>query len=215
MKEHEAAPLQSRNFLLSLTASVQYSNQTQSGIAIDQPVTSDEAYNLLKPLTDYLDRNLEIICQAISPSMSQEVVKRTWDETLIIVEQVLVPPVYGQIEVARRVLNKRQISMAEWTLRILRDFFHADGEALGLPIKTLESRRYSDITSLMGVYTAEISRLKREYELSLLQGREKELYLRLLRLRFEKQDDVTAAERDEGRKWVEAQLVKRREKRYQ
>ncbi|KAJ3408968.1 hypothetical protein HDV05_004660 [Chytridiales sp. JEL 0842] len=215
IKEHEAAPLQSRNFLLSLTSTIQYSNQTQSGIAIDQPVTSDEAYQLLRPLTDYLDRNLETICQAISPEMAQEVVKRTWDETLLIVEQAVVPPLFGQIESARRVLNKRQITMAEWVLKILKDFFHADGEALGLPIRVLESRRYADLTALMsGPFFSDLGRLKREYELSLLQGKEKELYLRVVRLRYEKQDDLAAAERDEGRKWIELQLVKRKERRY-
>ncbi|KAJ3328963.1 hypothetical protein HDU76_008921 [Blyttiomyces sp. JEL0837] len=213
IKEHEAAPLPSKSFFSSLTAAVQYSNQTQSGIAIDQRVTSAEADVLLEPLADYLNRNLMTLCRLLSVTMAQEVIKRTWDDTLSLIDYVLVPALYGQIERDRRVLNKRQVSMAEWSLRILRDFFHADGEEMGLPLKTLESRKYVDLTTLMTQYHVEIARLRRDYELSLLQGREKELLLRLLRLRFEKQEDMTAADREEGKKWFEAQLVKRREKK--
>ncbi|KAJ3118279.1 hypothetical protein HDU96_002715 [Phlyctochytrium bullatum] len=212
-KEHDAAPLPSKSFFTPLLSGVQYSNMTQSGIPIDQPVTSAEADQLLAPLTDYLNKNLETLILSISPSMAQEVIKRIWEDTLTIVERSLVPPLFGQLEKDRRYLNKRQVTMADWAVRIMRDFFHADGEEQGLPIKTLETRRYVDLTALISAYHADLPRLRREYELSLLQGREKELILRLIRLRIEKQDEVTPADREEGRKWIEAQLVSRREKK--
>ncbi|KAJ3062658.1 hypothetical protein HK102_008698, partial [Quaeritorhiza haematococci] len=213
LKDHEAAPLQGRSFFTSLTTAVQYSNQTASGVSIDTAVNGTEADAALAPLTDYLNKNLQTLVGSLSPRMAQEVIKRTWDETIILVEQALIPPLFGQIESTRRVLNKRQISMAEWVLRILKDFFHADGEGLGIPIKVLETRKYGEVSMLMAVYHADIAKVKRDYEMSLLGGREKEVLLRLVRLRIEKQEDVTAADREEGRKWIDQQLVKRRERK--
>ncbi|KAJ3164758.1 hypothetical protein HK101_000371 [Irineochytrium annulatum] len=213
LKEHEAAPLPSKSIFSPLMSAVHYSNQTQTGIPIDQPVTSAEADVLLAPLSDYLNKNLEILCRLMSPSMAQEVIKRVWDEALSILEAALVPALFGQLERDRRVLNRRQLSMAEWALRILRDFFHADGEELGLPIKVLEGRKYVELTGLITSYLMELPRLRREYEISLQQGREKELVIRLVRLRIERQEDVTAADREEGRKWIDQQLVVRREKK--
>ncbi|KAJ3203099.1 hypothetical protein HDU67_010392, partial [Dinochytrium kinnereticum] len=213
LKEHEAAPIPSKSFFTPLLSGVQYSNMTSSGLPIDQPVTSAEADHLLAPLTDYLNKNLEILIASLSPTMAQEVIKRIWEETLTTLERSLVPPLFGQMEKDRRVLNKRQVSMVEWSVRILRDFFHADGADLGLPVKTLEGRRYVDLTALVSAYHAEMPRLRREYELSLLQGREKELVLRLVRLRVEKMEDAAVGDREEGRKWVEVQLASRRERR--
>ena len=39
----------------------------------------------------------------MSPHMAKEVIKRTWDEVLMITESVLVPSVYGQLERDRKV----------------------------------------------------------------------------------------------------------------
>ncbi|KAI8833018.1 hypothetical protein BC829DRAFT_408175 [Chytridium lagenaria] len=213
LKEHEAVPLPSKSFFSAITSGVQYSTQTATGNSIDHAVNQHEADALLAPLTDYLNKNLETLCRSMSTRMAKEVIKRTWDEAIIVVEFALVPPLYGLLERDRRVPNRRQVSMAEWVLHILKDFFHAEGADEGLSMRTLETRKYVDVTSLMSYYNVDLKRLKREYEISLIDGREKELMLRLIRLRVEKQEDLQTAEREEGRKWVEGQLVKRREKR--
>ncbi|KAI9310043.1 hypothetical protein DFJ73DRAFT_771599 [Zopfochytrium polystomum] len=213
VKEHEAAPLAPRTFLSTFTSGVQYSNQTASGVAIDQLVTAEEADIRLTPLQDYLDKNLTLLCSSMSAPMAQAVIKRSWEDSLSTLEHLLVPPLYGNLEKQRRVLNKRQVSMVDHSVKILLAFIHSDGEGLGLPIRTLESRRWKDVTSLIASYGLALADLKREYELSLLTGREKEPLLRLLRLRFEKQEDLTPAEREEGRRWLETQLAKRRERR--
>ncbi|KAJ3414132.1 hypothetical protein HDV05_007076 [Chytridiales sp. JEL 0842] len=212
-KEQDAIPLPSKSFFTSLTTAVQYSTQTASGASITQPLSSAEADNLLAPLTDYLNKNLQTLCENMSIPLVKEVVKRLWDETLTISEHVLVPPLYGLIERDRRYQNKRQISAIDWTVRILRDFFYADGAPVGLSSRTLESRKYQDINGLLTSYTRDLAKVKGDYEMSLTNGREKEYLLKLVRMRLEKQEDVTAAEKEEGKKWVEAQLVSRRERR--
>ncbi|KAI9318895.1 hypothetical protein DFJ73DRAFT_338207 [Zopfochytrium polystomum] len=209
MKEHEAAPVQ-QSFFSSLTGAVQYSNNTASGVSIEKTVTSGEADILLAPVTEYLDRNLSTLTDLMSPKMAKEVVKRLWDEILIVTEHVLIPPLYGQIERDRRVQNKRQVSMAEWTLRIMKEFFYAGGAEFGLSTRQLESRRFLDLSSLISIYWADLAKVKRAYELSVDQGREKEHLLRLVRLRVEKQEDFSPGDREDGRKWIEVHLSRRR-----
>ncbi|KAI8608102.1 hypothetical protein BC830DRAFT_37847 [Chytriomyces sp. MP71] len=213
IKEHEGVAL-NRGFLQTAlgTGVTQYSNQTAAGVAIDLAVTPAEADTAMSLLTEYLNKNLELLCANLSPTMAHEIIKRLWEEVLNDVEYVLIPPLYGQIETSRRYLNKRQVSMCGWALNILRSFFHADGEALGLPYRVLDNRKYLDLTSLMGVYFDDIVRIKREYELSFVYGREKEMLVRLVRLRTEKQEELTPSEREEGRKWVDVQMTKRKDR---
>jgi hypothetical protein len=212
-KEQDAIPLPSRGFFTSLTTAVQYSTQTQSGASINNALSSGEADYLLAPLTDYLNKNLQTLCDNMSTSMVKEVVSRLWDETLSISEHILVPPLYGQIERDRKVQNKRQLSAVDWSIRILRDFFYADGAPVGLTTRTLENRKYHELNGLMGAYARELAKVKRDYEMSLIDGREKEYLLKLVRFRLERQEELSAGDKEEGKKWMETQLVKRREKR--
>lgn len=211
IREHEAVPLPSKSFFSSLTSSIQYSEETAAGVSIHKAISESEGDTALLPLTDYLDRNLKTLCDSLSPQMAQEVIKRIWEESLLVIEAILIPPLYGQIERERRYLNRRQISMAEFTVQDLRAFFHGDGGELGLPLRVLDTKKYSDVRSLLACYHDSVDRLKREYEMSLLSGREKEFLLRIVRLRFEKEDGLSATVKDEGKIWVEQQLTKRAE----
>ncbi|KAJ3063359.1 hypothetical protein HDU98_000827 [Podochytrium sp. JEL0797] len=208
VKEHEAVAM-NRGFFNS---TVQYSNQTSGGVPIDQLVSPTEADIALSPLTEYLNKNLETLCRSLSMPMVHQVIKLLWDEVLVDIEYVLIPPLYGQLETTRRFLNKRQVSLCGWALSILRAFLHADGEELGLAFRVLDNRKYLDLNNLMTAYFNELPRIKREYELSFVNGREKEMLLRLVRVRIERQEEFTPAEREDGRKWVDVQLAKRRDR---
>ncbi|KAJ3127074.1 hypothetical protein HK100_009934 [Physocladia obscura] len=133
--------------------------------------------------------------------MATEVIKKIWEDSLIAVESCLIPQLYGPIEKERRVLNTRQVSVLNWALDFLKQFFHADCADLGLPINALETRKYVHDAKLIDAYFRELKKLKSDYELSLIHGREKEYLLRLIRVRIEKEDGLTNTERDEGRKW--------------
>ncbi|KAJ3022138.1 UNVERIFIED_CONTAM: hypothetical protein HDU68_009306 [Siphonaria sp. JEL0065] len=211
LKEQEAAPVP-KGYFEAAFKKTQYSNVTVAGQPVDKSVSSREADDILAPLTDYLNKNLDTLFSGLSSKMATEVIKKIWEDNLLIIEGALVPQLYGRIESDRRVLNKRQVSILNWTLDILKQFFHADGADLGLPIKTLETRKYVHNAKIIDVYDRDLKKLKADYEASLLAGREKEYLLRLIRLRFEKQDDLTNADRDEGKKWVDVQLVNRKEK---
>lgn len=139
----------------------------------------------------------------------------------------------------RKVFNRRQLSVLDYSIRLLYKFFHADGEGMGLPQKVLDTPHYKECMQLISNYHGDMSRLKREYELSLLtvRGREKELILRLIRLRVQISEEggggggsssstVSSSSsssgqsqqidaninREECRAWFEQQLVKRRQR---
>ncbi|TPX33011.1 hypothetical protein SmJEL517_g04041 [Synchytrium microbalum] len=190
LKAHEAAPLPPNTNLSRLAqmtgmAATQYTDKTVSGASIDVKVPPHEAEQAISPLTDYLNKNLETLAVNLSTKMAQDVIMATWHEALNVIDSVMIPPLYGAIERDRRFLNKRQLSVAETCLRVLRDFFHADGEGLGLPIRVLETTRYIQVQTLIQVYMNDSARIKREYELSLLKGQEKMYLLRLMRVRVE------------------------------
>lgn len=210
LKDHEAIPLPSKGFFSSLTSAAQLSDKTASGASIEEKVSASQADAALAPLTDYLNKNLATLCEILSTRMAQELIRRIWHETLSIVDSALVPPLYGPVERDRRILNRRQVAMADWTLRIMREFFHADGVDSGLPIRVLETKKYTEVVALLeACLISDVGRLRREYELGLLAGRDKEYLLKLVRVRYERGEEE--GKREEGRKWIETQLGKRKE----
>ena len=137
--------------------------------------------------------------------MAQEVIKQTWDELVTIVEFVILPPLYGTIDPSRKLLNKRQLSVLKSVLSILMEFFHADGEELGLDLNILKSKAYRMVQEAIRVYFDPLNRLMREYELSFKEGKDKEWLLRLVRMYIEKSKDEKYME------WMENQLNLRKE----
>jgi len=114
-KDNEAAPLPNKS-IFSLTKS--YSNVTTSGKSIDADLTAQEAEEALLPLTEYLDKNLETLCSSLSSKMAQEVIFRTWCDILVILENLMVPQMYGAVERDRRILNKRQVNFVKVALDV-------------------------------------------------------------------------------------------------
>lgn len=142
----------------------------------------------------------------MSPAIAQDVIKTTWEETVAIFESLLLPPLYGTIDATRRLLNKRQISMAKECMKILYDFFHADGEGLGLSAETLATPLYNICQNLIKTYSSGFDRLKKDYEVSVMAGKEKEWVLRLIRLYIEKDSSL-----EDKKEWFALALTKRKE----
>ncbi|KAJ3124134.1 hypothetical protein HK098_001360 [Nowakowskiella sp. JEL0407] len=211
IKSEEPAP---KGFFTALTAVPQLSEVTVGGISIDKEMSHNEVNQCLRPIFDYLDKNLGILCESLSEKMAGEVIKQIWEEMLTTLYHVLIPALYGEIERDRRVLVRRQTSVVQRTLRQLRDFFHADGEGFGLAMSVLETRKYREIELVIQAYHNNIERIKSEYESSARSaGREKEYLLRLLRLRFDRQEDLPEKDKFDGRMWVHEQLVARRDRK--
>ena len=212
IKKHEAAPV-SKTFLSSLsslTAQTEYSNLNASGASVDQPVSAREADEALEPLTDYLNKNLQTICEHLPTKTAQKVVLKAWEDALMSLELILVPNLFGQIDRDRRILNKRQVSMANWIVKILFDFFHADGADLGLPRKVLQTAHYSEVTHLLSIYHQSIDYQKNDYTAGVRENRNKDLVLRLIRQRIERDDDLSTGAKEEGKRWLDIQFERRK-----
>ncbi|KAJ3127782.1 hypothetical protein HK098_005781 [Nowakowskiella sp. JEL0407] len=209
IKSEEPAP---KGFFTALTAVPGLSDVTVGGVPIDKEMTHNEVNQCLKPIFEYLDKNLGILCESLSEKMAREVIRQIWEEMLTTLYHVLIPALYGEIERDRRVLVKRQTSVVQRTLRQLRDFFHADGEGFGIPKSKLETRKYQEIDLVIQAYHINIEKIKSDYEASArgAAGREKEYLLRLARLRFDRQEDMAEKDKFDGRMWVHEQLVARR-----
>ena len=81
-----------RNFFTNLIDStkLEYSENTASGIEINQKMTTKEADVTFAPLTDFLNKNLATLCVSLTIPIAKKVIKKIWDEHLIIIENILV-----------------------------------------------------------------------------------------------------------------------------
>lgn len=91
---------------------------TSVGVSIDTPVTQVQAETSIAALTEYLNRNFEILCVGLTPQNAQEAIKLLWGEVLVIFENAILPQLHGAIESNRRRLNQRQLSAVEILLEV-------------------------------------------------------------------------------------------------
>jgi len=173
---------------------------TVSGRVANKEISQVEIDKDLKPITDYLNKNLETLCTHLTSKMAQKVIIEIWNEILGMLESSMIPPLYGAIERDRKILNVRQISIIVFSLDILFDFFHADGDELGIPKnKLLEYPVYEEIKLITRDYFLSVSELIESYE------KTKKLYLlKLLRIQGYLGEHKTS--RDKASKFVDKEI---------
>lgn len=194
-------PVASASFFQSFTTPVKYSEFTESGKNINDPVEEQDAVIALKPLIEYLEKNLATICNQLPPSMAQAVIEKLWIDTLSVAVNEMVPTLFGSH--IHKHLVPRQKSMLQTCLVVFRDFLHGDGGEFGLPFEKLDSPSYIALTELFSFYHAPVSTIQEEYDRALSEGVYKELLLRLVRLLAAKESSDAA--------WIETQITLRRE----
>ncbi|KAI9351299.1 hypothetical protein BDR26DRAFT_850830 [Obelidium mucronatum] len=183
---------------------VQFQDQTASGVFVDVPVLRSDAEAFFAPLTQHIQRILDALNKL---PIIHDLVCQMWKEVLSIVEHAMVVPLEGHFELNRQILNKRQVSQCEFFLIILHDLFRGYTDKPG---QVLDTARFEELNSLFSVYHGYFSRIQMDYEMSIRQGREKVLLLRLVRLRLDKQEDMKAEERLQVRQWFELQMRQRK-----
>jgi hypothetical protein len=211
-KKEEAALLPSESFFSQFTSTAQFSDKTAAGEPINKHMVEYDVALSISPLLDYFNKNFEMLCERLSGKMAQETIRIIWEELLLIMEYLLIPPLFGPIEKDRRTPCTRQISLISHMLKLLMDFFHADGEGIGIEKTTLESNRYLDIKTVLSRFGTDLQRLKRECEMAIQSGRDKECVMRLVRLLFEGDSKLSPEGKESERKWLNQLLDKRRDK---
>ena len=97
---------------------------TFSGISIDSPVTQVEGESFLEPVTRFLNVKLERIVARLSPESARHVLQSLWNQVLRIIEDLLLPSLYGSMELDRKLWNRRQVSLIQISLEVSwRSFF--------------------------------------------------------------------------------------------
>jgi hypothetical protein len=138
---------------------------TVSGRVANKTVPQEEIEKELLPITDYLNKNLDTLCNNLSSKMAQKVILEIWYEILNLFENLMIPQLYGVIERDRKILNIRQISIIESSLTILFDFFNSDGDELGIPkAKLTEFPIYDEIKLIIRDYQLKIDEIIEQYE---------------------------------------------------
>ena len=156
------------------------SELTAAGVSIHDPADESDAIILLEPLIDYLEKNFASICTNLEVSHAKVVIAKLWHNTVSFCTNEMVPPLFGLFN--QKKLAIRQVSMCQWCLELLRDFFHGDGGEFGLPFTILDSSAYLELQELFMFYHESASAIKEEYLSCLKMGNDKTLLLRLLRL---------------------------------
>jgi len=152
---------------------------TANGHNVLDPISMLECETSLAPLTRYLNRNLQTLCLGLSPKMAKIVITKIWCEVLIIIENIMIPQLFGPIEKDRKMLNPRQLAVIDNAFKILYSFFHADGQGMGLSTDLLEhGSKYKGIIHLLTIYSRPPINIQKEYEIF----PDREYLLKIIRL---------------------------------
>lgn len=193
LKVQEAVP-ESKGWLSfssnAVTTSGPGNRMTAAQQSIDTEMQRCLVEDAVADLTDYLDSNFGVLCVHLATNNAQEVIKLLWQEILVIIEGILLPQLYGTMEKDRKRFNKRQLSFASQAMDVLCDFFHADGEGLGIPMSYLQGPRWKSLKVVLSLMAPPMNllRIKRELDINKLSnkaGGVREQLLRLIRLVIE------------------------------
>ncbi|KAF7564088.1 hypothetical protein G7046_g14 [Stylonectria norvegica] len=135
-----------------------------STMPVATPLQIDGA---LTPLFAYFDENFAIMKQTLTDATMIAVMTRLWKEVLMVIENLLVPPLSEKPSTQRPLTHKELDVVYRW-LEMLFVFFNAkdeqSGEQLGVPAEVLKSPKWHELASLNFFYFEDTNSLIRESE---------------------------------------------------
>ncbi|CAG7554525.1 unnamed protein product [Fusarium equiseti] len=129
-------------------------------------VTPAQIEAALAPLFSYFDENFAIMKQTLTKATMDAVMARLWKEVLMVIENLLVPPL-SEKPSQQRPLSRKELDIVYYWLDLLFQFFNArdeSGEQLGVPAETLKSPKWHELASLNFFYFEDTNSLIRESE---------------------------------------------------
>ncbi|KAI9351302.1 hypothetical protein BDR26DRAFT_850846 [Obelidium mucronatum] len=177
-----------------------------AGIQVAIPITREEGDSMFLNVVDCLGYTLH---QLHGNPHLPTLIGLLWDEALSIIEHVMVAPLRSVIEMDRRPLNPRQLSICEFALVALRGLFEYYVDAKGVGVGVLDDMKYGCLEQVIGLYYSPLPHVQAEYEGLLKMGGMNEYLLRLVRMNAEKSADGTdSEERKKARKWFKSQVAR-------
>lgn len=115
-----------------------------------EELTDVEIEQAIVPLFDYFDANLQTLNTHLSETAKEKVMTRVWKEVLLVIENLLVPPLSETASTMKPLSDKEADIVLKW-LKFLRDYFYAGGEG-PVSMEVLQSQKYRDIISIRLYY---------------------------------------------------------------
>ncbi|CAM1506561.1 Fc.00g062020.m01.CDS01 [Cosmosporella sp. VM-42] len=129
--------------------------------------TPSQIENALTPLFAYFDENFAIMKQTLTDATMIAVMTRLWKEVLMVIENLLVPPL-SEKPSSQRPLTRKELDVVYHWLEMLFVFFNAkdehSGEQLGVPAEVLKSPKWHELASLNFFYFEDTNSLIRNSE---------------------------------------------------
>lgn len=117
--------------------------------------TPDQIEGALAPLFAYFDQNFAIMKQTLTDATMIAVMTRLWKEVLMVIENLLVPPLSDKPS-SQKPLTPKELDVVFHWLNMLFVFFNAkdeqSGEQLGVPAEVLKSPKWHELASLNFFY---------------------------------------------------------------
>lgn len=107
----------------------------------------DQAQQALKTLMQYLESNIPVLTMRLYPTVSVNMLKKTWKEVLKAIMVTLLPNIEEDIvsrmwfSPKKALLTPRQVSVISSSVDVLRDFFEAKGLEGKVNQKKLEGKK--------------------------------------------------------------------------
>ncbi|EIW76820.1 cytoplasm protein [Coniophora puteana RWD-64-598 SS2] len=115
-----------------------------------EELTDVEIERAILPLFDYFDANLQTLNTYLSSNAKNMILMRVWKEILMVIEELLVPPLSDVRSEMKPLMDKEVDIVFKW-LKFLRDYFYADGEG-PVDIEELQNQKYRDVLSIRLYY---------------------------------------------------------------
>ncbi|KAL0952399.1 hypothetical protein HGRIS_006675 [Hohenbuehelia grisea] len=113
-------------------------------------LTDVEIEQAILPLFDYFDANLQTLNTYLSDNAKEMVMTRVWKEILIVIEELLIPPL-SDVGSDMKSLGDKEVDIVFKWLKFLRDYFYANGEG-PVPLEVLQNQKYRETMSIRLYY---------------------------------------------------------------
>ncbi|KDQ16952.1 hypothetical protein BOTBODRAFT_619876 [Botryobasidium botryosum FD-172 SS1] len=131
-------------------------------------LTDVEIEQVIGPLFDYFETNLQVLNTSLSDATKEMVMTRVWKEILVVIEGLLIPPL-SPIPSDMRPLSDKEVDIVFKWLKFMKDFFYAEGEG-PVPLESLQNQKYSEIVSIRFYYDQTTDELMEECVRSMQQS---------------------------------------------
>lgn len=126
-------------------------------------VTQESCCEVLIPLIDYLENNLHILFVHLYESTANGVICKVWNEILVSLEDILLPPLHGASKGMAKPLTEADLSNIFDCIDFLRWYFEGGADGDGIPKEMLDTRKYRELLAIRNMYFMTSKELIDEY----------------------------------------------------